>query len=67
MSKALDKSIKTGRFFSKGLFFKKTGVISANFNLFRKRPVLKVLLKGFCKIGAVELARFLRIFAEVSF
>ena len=53
--------------FSKGLFFLKTGVISANFNLSGKLPVLKIPLKSFCKTGAVELVHFLRIFAGISF
>ena len=52
--------------FSKG-FFLKTGVISANFNLSGKLPVLKIPLKSFCKTGAVELVHFLRIFAGISF
>ena len=48
-----------------GLFFLKTDVISANFNLSGKLPVLKISLKSFCKTGAVELVHFLRIFAGI--
>ena len=51
----------------KGLFFLETGLISANFNLSGKLPVLKISLKRFCRTDAVELAHFLKIFVGISF
>ena len=40
--------------------------MSANLNLSGKLPILKVLLKRFYKIGAVEREHFLKIFNEIS-
>ena len=52
---------------AKELFFLKAGIMSANFSLSGELCVLKVSLKRFCKIGAVELWHFLIIFAGISF